>query len=153
MIYKSNEEVISLVKGFGRGTLPQDRWTHAAYLTVGLYYRLKYPLAVTKKIMREGVCRLNDNYRASGADTCGYHETLTVFWLLTIEEFAENAKCGSLAETANLLVASCDRELPLRIYSRELLFSPEAKTRYVEPDLRKHWIVPSELAFSASFAH
>ena len=98
--------------------------------------------------MSDGILWLNDSHGTPNTDTSGYHETLTMFWLLTIEEFVGKTKCGGLAEMANRLIASCDTKLPFKFYSRELLFSADARTRYVEPDLQERLSAASELAFS-----
>ena len=148
MIYKSDEEVKRLVKAFEERTLTKDEWTHAAHLTVGLYYCLNCPFAVAKNWMSDGILWLNDAHGTPNTDQSGYHETLTMFWLLTIEAFVGKTKCGSLAETANRLIDSCDPQLPFKFYSRELLFSAEARARYIEPDLRERFVAASELAFS-----
>lgn len=148
MIYKTDGEVKLLVKAFEERTLPKDEWTHAAHLTVGLYYCLNCPFAVAKNWLSDGIHWLNDAHGTSNTETSGYHETLTMFWLLTIEEFVGKTKGSGLAELANSLISSCDSKLPLKFYSRELLFSTEARARYIEPDLNKQQFAPNELAFS-----
>jgi hypothetical protein len=148
MIYKTDEEVKVLVKAFEERTLSKEEWTHAAHLTVGLYYCLNYPFAAAKNWMTEGILRLNDAHGTPNTETSGYHETLTMFWLLTIEEFVGKTKYETLAETANRLIACCDTKLPLKFYSRELLFSPEARARYVKPDLNELPVAPNKSAFS-----
>jgi hypothetical protein len=107
MIYKTDAEVKSLVRAFEERTLSKAEWTHAAHLTVGLYYCLNCPFALAVNWMRDGIHWLNDAHGTPNSDTSGYHETLTIFWLLTIEEFVGKTKCGGLAETANLLIESC----------------------------------------------
>ena len=87
--------------------------------------------------MSDGILWLNDSHGTPNTDASGYHETLTMFWLLTIEEFLGKTKCGSLTELANRLIASCDTKLPFKFYSRERLFSADARARYVEPDLQQ----------------
>ena len=42
-----------------------------------------------------------------------------------------------ILEKANELVAKYDKDYPLRFYSREYLFSDEARADFVEGDLRK----------------
>jgi hypothetical protein len=76
----------------------------------------------------------------------GYNETVTIFHLRVVRAFLEAE--SPAAEQAfhlvcNGLLASPlgDPALMWRYYSRELLFSPEAKARFVPPDLR-----PLELA-------
>lgn len=149
MIYKTDEEVERLIEAFEERTLPKDEWTHAAHLTVGLYYCLNCPFALARNLMRDGIHWLNDAHGTPNTERSGYHETLTVFWLLTIEEFVGKSNCGCLAELANGLTKSCDAKLPLRFYSRELLFSPAARAAYVEPDLQKNWISANKASASA----
>jgi hypothetical protein len=149
MIYKTDAEVKSLVRAFEERTLSKAEWTHAAHLTVGLYYCLNCPFALAVNWMRDGIHWLNDAHGTPNSDTSGYHETLTIFWLVTIEEFLGKTKCGGLAETANLLIESCtDAKLPLLFYSRELLFSAKARAQYVEPDLQQRRIETGKLAFA-----
>ena len=94
MIYKTDEEVKSLVGAFEERTLTKAEWTHAAHLTVGLCYCLNYHFAIAKNLMSDGIYLLNDAHGTLNTDSSGYHETLTMFWLLTIKEFVDNTECG-----------------------------------------------------------
>jgi hypothetical protein len=64
-----------------------------------------------------------------------YHETLTTAWARVIAHHAEAHADGfdAFVEANPHLL---DRELLLAHYSRERLFSPTARARFVEPDLR-----------------
>ena len=137
MIFKTDEEVNLLAKAFEERTLPKSEWTHAAHMVVGLYYCYHNPLGVAKNLMSDGIYWLNDAHGTPNTETSGYHETITVFWLRTIYNFVENSgREHGLAALANNLLAFCsDPHLPLKYYSRELLFSTEARLNYVEPDL------------------
>jgi hypothetical protein len=137
LVYKNDSDVISLVTAFEERTLLKENWTHAAHLTVALYYCLHYPFGVAKNLMSDGIHWLNDTHGTPNTETSGYHETLTVFWMRTVKEFLDKHEGSeSLAMLANDLVALCnDSKLPLKFYSRELLFSPHARACYVEPDL------------------
>jgi hypothetical protein len=86
--------------------------------------------------MRDGIYWLNDSHGTPNTDDSGYHETITVFWLQTVAQFLfDNRHNDSVAFLANKLVASYnDARLPLTVYTRERLFSPEARLRFVEPD-------------------
>ena len=149
MIYKTDEEIFLLITAFEERTLPKADWTHAAHLTVGLYYCVHHPFGAAKNLMSDGIYWLNDAHGTPNTETSGYHETLTVFWLKTVAEFLDESAGKSLAETANGLIASrCDAKLPLKFYSRELLFSAAARAQYVEPDLLCRRFEPVELAFS-----
>jgi hypothetical protein len=64
-----------------------------------------------------------------------YHETLTTAWARVIAHHAEVHADGfdAFVEANPHLL---DREHLLAHYSRERLFSPTARARFVEPDLR-----------------
>src|SRR5207253_2516375 len=64
-----------------------------------------------------------------------YHETLTVFWMRAVSEFNASKNGASLLDKTNALVAEYDKDHPLKFYTREYLFSDEARARFVEGDL------------------
>ena len=141
MIYNNAEEVILLVKAFEERTLSKSEWTHAAYLTIGLYYCLRFPFGVAANLLRDGIYWLNDAHGVSNTKTSGYHETLTVFWLITIKQFIETSQRYSIADLANELILTCgDSNLPFQYYSRELLASPDAREHHLQPDLDRFYL-------------
>lgn len=136
--YHSAADVRTLVSRFERCTLPREDWTHAAHLTVALWYLMHHDPETALELVREHIKRYNE---ATGAVTTrlrGYHETLTVFWMRVVRSYLETSynEGRSLASLANELTSRANKNLPLRYYSRERLFSWEARTSWVEPDLR-----------------
>jgi len=136
--FRTTGEVLSLLRRFHDRTLPRDEWTHAAHLTVALWYSLQFdwPEAVAR--VRRGIKRYNEASGIPTTPTGGYHETLTLFWMHVVRCFLEGERNEgrALVALANDLVASAGRELPLAFYTRELLFSTEARAGWVEPDLK-----------------
>ena len=136
--FRTTGEILTLLRGFHDCTLPRAEWTHAAHLTVALWHLLQYdwPEAVAR--VRRGIKRYNNAHGIVMTPTGGYHETLTLFWLRTVRAFleAERNEARALVHLANELIASADRGLPLAHYTRERLFSPEARAGWVEPDLK-----------------
>ena len=65
-----------------------------------------------------------------------YHETITLFWvhLLSRAHAASRAECLEDIVRANPLLL--EKNFPLAYYSSERLFSDEARTSWVEPDLK-----------------
>lgn len=123
-------------------TLPEAEWSHEAHLRVGLWHLLRFPPAEAMHRLRDGIRTFNTSCGIANTDTSGYHETITRFYVLIIDHFlGELERCGEsreqpVDELAAKLVDRCgDRRLPLRYFSRELLFSKEARRRWVEPDL------------------
>lgn len=139
MIFTLDEEVEELAKSFEARTLPKSGWTHAAHLVVGLYYCYHHDLSDARKLMSERIRQLNDAHGTPNTDSSGYHETITVFWLKTVNAYLEKAgREKGLAELASGLLDECGNpHLPLEYYSRERLFSTEARRDFVAPDLAK----------------
>ncbi len=136
--FRTTEEILSLVRRFEDCTLPREEWTHAAHLTVALWHLLVYdwPEAVAR--VRTGIKRYNEAHGIRTTPTGGYHETLTIFWLRHVRAFLEDGRneARSLAALANDIADMADKSLPLAFYTRERLFSTEARAHWVEPDLK-----------------
>jgi hypothetical protein len=139
MRYKTENEIISVVKTFEDATISRDAWKHAEHLTVALYYlsHHDYDTAYTK--MRSGIFNLLKAFAVDLAKEMPYHETMTVFWMRTVADFAASTNGSSMLEKTNELVEKFDKDYPLKFYSRELLFSDEARASFVEGDLQEHF--------------
>ncbi len=136
--FRTTEEILALVRRFEDCTLPREEWTHAAHLTVALWHLLQYDWPEAVRRVRLGIQRYNAAHGIKTTPTGGYHETLTLFWLRTVRAFLEGGRneARALVRLANELAATADKSLPLEHYTRERLFSPEARAHWVEPDLK-----------------
>lgn len=136
--YRRAGEILEILRGFETRALPRERWTHAAHLTVALWHLLQYEWPAAVERVREGIKRYNEAHGVANTRARGYHETLTIFWLRHVRAFLarDYNEARPLVSLANELIARADRDLPLEYYSRALLFSPEARAEWVEPDLR-----------------
>jgi hypothetical protein len=124
------EELIARLEGL---TLPNEEFKHRQHVATAFYY-----------IRRDGVARgTSATARAirAFAEHHGharkFHLTMTLCWSrLVAAALAEDGPC----ETDDVLVsrhpALMDKQLPLRYYSRAVLFSEEARRGWVEPDLQ-----------------
>ena len=129
----------SLVRLFLDRSLPKPAWTHVAHLRVGLWHVRRFGADLAVDLLRERISRYNEAVGTANTSTSGYHETLTVFYVKVIDAFVSaDASPDQEADTLErrLLEAVGDRELPLRYYSRECLFSTEARRQWVAPDLQ-----------------
>lgn len=136
--FRTGEEMFALLRRFEDCTLPREEWTHAAHLTVALWHLLQFDWPETVARVRARIKRYNAAHGIVTTPTGGYHETLTLFWLRTVRAFleAERNEARALVHLANELAATHDRSLPFAHYTRERLFSPEARAGWVEPDLK-----------------
>lgn len=134
----ADEEIAVLAARLLDRTLPREAWTHAAHLTATL--RLV-------RTRNEGLERdLPDIIRAYNVavggindDQTGYHDTITQAYLAAIRAFAAALPAGtSDAQAAALLLKTPmgDKAWPLTHWSRDRLFSVEARRGWVEPDLK-----------------
>lgn len=138
-LYRTVEEIESLIRAFESCTLSRSEWTHAAHLTVALWYLLRDTRAEATRRIRDRIKRFNADHGIQQMKTGGYHETLTLFWIHIVSHYLSNevhmdstldALTGGLIETCG------DARLPFEYYTRERLFSPEARSSWVEPDLK-----------------
>jgi len=136
--FRTTGEVLSLLRRFHDCTLPRDEWTHAAHLTVALWHLLEYDWSEAVSRVRLGIQSYNAAHGIRTTPTGGYHETLTLFWMRRVRTFLEEDRneARSLVALANDLGAALDSRLPLEYYTRERLFSSEARAGWVEPDLK-----------------
>jgi len=137
--YDSITEIDAVVRGFQWCTLPRERWTHAAHLTVALWYHLRMPWPHAEKLIRSGIKRFNAAHGIVTTPTGGYHETMTLFWISLVRLYLDAVATEKLSVLTlfNGLIERCGRrELPFEYYSRERLMSAEARASWVEPDLK-----------------
>ena len=136
--FRTTGEILALVRRFEDCTLPREEWTHAAHLTVALWHLLQYDWPEAVRLVRLRIQSYNAAHGVRTTPTGGYHETLTLFWLRRVRAFLEDERneARSLVSLANELAATADKSLPLEHYTRERLFSPEARAGWVEPDLK-----------------
>jgi len=135
--YETEHEIRALVESFENGTIPRHEWNHAGHLTVALYYCAHHDLETATEKMRRNLLYHLKNIGIDLTKEMPYHETLTAFWMRTVDDFRKSKNGASMLEMANELVAGFDKDYPLRFYSRELLFSDEARARFVEADLEE----------------
>lgn len=134
MRYQTENEILTVVHSFENGTISREKWRHAEHLTVALYYLSNHDYETALEKMRGGIFNL---LRAFGVDLnkeMPYHETLTVFWVQTVNDFRKTKNAHSIVELSNEIVERFDKDYPLEFYSPELLFSERARIEFVEHD-------------------
>src|SRR5258706_2421400 len=135
MRYNDEKEIAEVVCTFEGASVSRDAWKHAEHLTVALYYLSRHDFETATEKMRTGLFKLLGAFGVDLTKEMPYHETLTVFWMRTVADFNESKNGASFLDRVNELVEKYDKEYPLRFYSREYLFSDEARARFVEGDL------------------
>jgi len=136
--YRTPGEIDGLVRAFEDCSLPRARWTHRAHLTVALWYLFHQSGEEATSSIRNGIKRYNASQGIAMTPEGGYHETITLFWIYVVGKLVmlDGANL-SLLELANKMVERFDNtRLPFDYYSRDRLLSWQARTSWVEPDLK-----------------
>lgn len=137
--FSSDAEIEHLGEGLLDRTLPRSEWTHEAHLAATVYLLLKRPEIDVDVELPGLIRRYNESVGGINSDSEGYHETITRTFLRGVRLFLEEADGREpLHDLVNELLLSPmgRRDWPLRFYTPQLLFSVEARRRFVEPDLR-----------------
>ena len=118
--------------------LPRHDWTHEAHLAATAYLLTRRPDIDLDRQLPGIIRRYNESVGGVNSDSEGYHETITRLFLRGVRLFLAESDTGEpLHELVNELLLSPmgRRDWPLRFYSRERLFSVEARRGFVPPDL------------------
>ncbi|HCF25577.1 MULTISPECIES: hypothetical protein [unclassified Novosphingobium] len=135
--FDSEEAIRRVGEGLLARTLPKAEWTHEAHLAACLWLLRDRPDIVPERDLPGIIRSYNEAVGGVNDDSQGYHETLTQLYIRGIKAFLSSTNDTGLIEAVNALLASdmAPRGWPLRFYSRERLFSVEARRGWVEPDL------------------
>jgi hypothetical protein len=137
-LFHSEAEISHVGEGLLARTLPREEWTHEAHLAAATYLLLRRPDIDVDTRLPGIIRRYNESVGGVNSDTEGYHETITRTALHGIRLFLSEAdKLDPLHDLINELLLSPmgKRDWPLRFYSRERLFSVEARRHFVQPDI------------------
>ena len=122
------------VRAFESGQVTPEQFDHRAHVRVAwVYLQESDSLEAALPRMREAIQR----FAAAAGASQKYHETITVLWMRLLDDV--KARVGARFEVSEVLrdfPSLADKDLPLRYYSRDRLFSEEARGAWVAPDLQ-----------------
>ncbi len=126
----------SMVGEVERPAFARAAWTHEAHIAFATWVVLEEGPHEALPRVRLAIKRLNESFGNENTVDAGYHETITAFYVRTIGEFVDSRR-GDAPESvvAEAVALLRDRDIPLRHWSRERLFSREARAGWVAPDL------------------
>jgi hypothetical protein len=126
--HQSDDEFL---EAFESASVPAGRFPHEAHLRMAWLSVTRLGADAALERVTTGIRRL----AAAHGHAPRYHDTLTRAWVCVVahaEASAGHAAFDQLLATHPELL---DRQLLLRHYSRERLFSPQARSRWLAPDL------------------
>lgn len=137
-LFTDDAAIRALGNGLLARDLPREAWTHEAHLAVCVWLLRERPDIVPVRDLPAIIRAFNESVGGVNDDKQGYHETITQLYIAGIcAHLAERADDERLVLSVNALISGPrgEREWPLRFYSRDLLFSVEARRGFVAPDL------------------
>ena len=137
-LFTADAELEHLGEGLLACTLAREEWTHEAHLGATTYLLMKRPDVDLDAKLAGIIRRFNESVGGVNSETEGYHETITRCFLAGVRLFLSDADASEpLHKLVNRLLLSemGRRDWPLRFYSRDRLFSVDARLNHVEPDL------------------
>lgn len=133
MEHRTSPEDEAFRTDFENLAVSAEAFGHAAHVRLAYVYLCGATAEDAYESMRDA---LRAFLRHLGADPGKYHETLTRSWILAVRHFMEeSAPCSSAAEFVERNPSLLDSKLMLKHYSAEVLFSSEARDRFVDPDI------------------
>lgn len=118
-------------------TLPRPEWTHEAHLGACLWLLRERADIDAAAELPTIIAGYNEAVGGRNTNSEGYHETITQAYVRLIGGYLHEADRGQpLVEIVNAMLVSPmgHRDALLAHYSRERLFSVEARRGWVEPD-------------------
>lgn len=136
-LFSDDASIVHIGEGLLARTLPREEWTHEAHLAACSWIvRDRADIAIEQELPGI-ISRYNVSVGGVNDDTQGYHDTITQVYIASVKaHLAEVSGEKPLYEVVNALLLSARgrRDLPLRFYSKDLLFSAPARRGFVEPD-------------------
>ena len=121
------------LRAFLRGWPSDERFGHYEHLRLAWLVIDRHGPEVAAEIVGDGIRRL----ASSQGKAALYNETLTRFWVRLIAHVQDALGpfdgIDAAIQAAPLLT---DKHTPMKHWSRTTLFGPDARTAWIEPDLR-----------------
>jgi len=124
------------IRQFEAYSFPFDQWHHRAHVKLAYLYLTRHGFDAAGTKLRNGIRAYNAANNIPDQPTSGYHETLTQFWLRIIETTVQQYGLLPTADEFFDFHPQLSQKKNHRLfYSPDLFMSPEAKQKFVEPDL------------------
>jgi hypothetical protein len=117
---------------FEAQAIAPSQFNHEAHVRLAYVYLADHDVESAVRRMREALLNFIEH---NGIPRSKFHETITRAWVLAVRHFMDRSASSSatdfLAKNPELL----DSKIMLTHYSASVLFSSDARTSFVEPDL------------------
>ena len=136
-LFPDDVSIVAIGERLLAATLPRDAWTHEAHLAACCWLMRDRPDIAIERELPEIISAYNIASGGVNDDSQGYHETITQVYIAAVKAHLHEEGCDMplyVAVNKLLLSKRGGRDLPLRFYSKEHLFSVLARRTFVPPD-------------------
>jgi len=135
--FTSDDELAAIARGVIELSLPKPQWTHRAHFAAALWLMRSRPELELAWVMPRLIRAYNESTGTANTDTGGYHETITQASLRAASSFLGKHDGKPLFAVCNALMESPlgKSDWLLGYWTKERLFSVEARRHWVEPDI------------------
>jgi len=105
---------------------------HEAHVRLAYIYLAEHDIESANQRMREALLGFIDQ---NGIPRSKFHETITRAWVLAVRHFMDRSASSSSMDFLSQNQQLLDSTIMLTHYSASVLFSPDARASFVEPDL------------------
>ena len=121
-------------KAFEAQLIEPAAFDHAAHVRLAYVYLCEHSVEGAVERMRRSLRAFLTHL---GADLSKYHETITRAWIMAVDHFMDQSvACASYADLVRINPQLLDSKIMLTHYSADVLFSAEARQRFVEPNVQ-----------------
>src|SRR5689334_10027038 len=113
-------------------TVTPGEFSHAAHVRLAYVYLAELDVEPAVQRMREALLKFIAHH---GIPSSKFHETLTRAWVLAVRHFMDRSPSSSSMDFLSQNQQLLDSTIMLTHYSASVLFSPDARASFVEPDL------------------
>jgi hypothetical protein len=134
MRHAPSSEDRDFLNAFEACRVAPESFDHAAHVRLAYIYLCECPVDSAALRMREALLAFLAQH---GIGSGKYHETITRAWIMAVAHFMnESVPCESAAAFMARNSRLLDSKIMLRHYSAEVLFSPEARQAFVQPNVQ-----------------
>jgi hypothetical protein len=109
-----------------------SEFTHEAHVRLAYAYLVEGDAESAAQRMREALLTFLEHHDIPRSK---FHETITRAWVLAVRHFMNKSASTSSADFIAKNQELLDSKIMLTHYSARVLFSPDARASFVEPDL------------------
>ncbi len=113
-------------------TVAPSQFNHEAHVRLAYIYLTESDADVAVQKMRDALLKFLEH---NSIPRSKFHETLTRAWVLAVRHFMNRSTSTSAADFIAKNPELLDTKIMLTHYSASVLFSPDARASFVEPDL------------------